>query len=187
MPDYLDLPCRDDDGCFLVVVEAPRGSLVKMKYEPRLGGFVFHRTLQLGVVYPYDFGFVPSTRAPDGDPLDAMVLFDAPTWPGTIIAAKAVGVVRITQQEGDAPRRSNDRVIAVPRDDPRFEGPASIPDRVRAELERFFVTAVEMTEKQVTVEGWDGPEAAEALVDRAAAAYAGRAGHESRRTSSSAR
>ncbi len=67
------LPARDDEGDVRVVVEAPRGSGLKLKYEPSLGAFEHGRMLPLGLTYPYDWGFVPGTKAEDGDPLDALV------------------------------------------------------------------------------------------------------------------
>ena len=77
MPNLQFLPARDKDGHFRVVVEAPAGSNLKLKYDPDLGVFLVGRPLILGLTYPYDWGFVPGTRAADGDPLNAMVLGDA--------------------------------------------------------------------------------------------------------------
>ena len=62
MADFINLPLRNDEGAFKVVVESPRGSVIKMKYEPLLNAFIFKRPLLLGVAYPYDWGFFPSTR-----------------------------------------------------------------------------------------------------------------------------
>jgi inorganic pyrophosphatase len=172
MADFINLPCHDEAGHVLIVVEAPRGSWVKMKYDSTKNVFVFKRPLVLGVTYPYDWGFVPSTRADDGDPLDAMVLFDAPTWPGSVIPSVPIGVVRLTQRESkNADREENDRIIAVPADDPRYEKVSQLPKRVRKELEQFFVTASAMTNKHVTIDGWDGPKAARKVIDVAAAKY----------------
>ena len=176
MADFINLPCRDDDGHVLVVVEAPRGSWVKMKYDPMKNTFIFSRPLVLGVTYPYDWGFVPSTRAEDGDPLDAMVLFDAPTWPGSVIPSTPIGVVRLTQREGKkSERERNDRIIAVPAADPRYENVRQLPKRVREELEQFFITASEMSDKKVVVDGWEGPKAARKVIEKAAEKYVRRA------------
>ena len=172
MADFSNLPSYDDEGNVHVVVEAPRGSLVKLKYEPTLGVFLFSRTLMLGVTYPYDWGFIPSTRAEDGDPLDAMVMYDGQTWPGVVIPSKPIGIVRLVQRETrGAPQVQNDRVITVPVDDHRFKHVSDLPKATRDELERFFVTASEMTHKEVHVEGWDGPKAATKAIHAAGETY----------------
>jgi inorganic pyrophosphatase len=172
MADFINLPLRDADGAFHVVVEAPRGSVVKMKYEPRTNAFVFKRPMLLGVSYPYDWGFFPSTVAEDGDPLDAMVLFDAPTWPGIVIASTPIGVVRLVQKDDEKKEEiRNDRVIVVPVEDRRFKHVHDLAPRVVEELEQFFVTASKMAGKHVTIEGWDGPTKASETILQAAEKY----------------
>jgi len=166
------LPARAKGGAIHVVIECPRGSRNKLKYDPELEAFTLSRPLVLGVAYPYDWGFVPSTHAPDGDPLDAMVLLDAPTHPGAVITCRPLGVLVITQRrERDPGRERNDRVVAVPEHGPRWQHARALPKRWRDELERFFLAAVFLEGKDLRVEGWRGARAAERLVDEAARAF----------------
>jgi inorganic pyrophosphatase len=119
------LPTRPQSGAFHVVIESPARSAVKIKFDPALGAFRYSRPLVAGLTYPFDWGFVPGTQAPDGDPLDAMVLSDAPTATGVVIACRALGVLRLTQREPHREaRQRNVRVIAVPVVAPRWnDGP----------------------------------------------------------------
>lgn len=171
MTDFVNLPCRDEDSNVHVVVEAPRGSTVKLKFDLEMKVFVYQRALILGLAYPFDWGFVPSTKADDGDPLDAMVLCEQPTWPGIVVPAKPIGVVRMTQKEKGEDSERNDRIIALPTEDERYEDVKDLPKRVRQELEEFFVTMSRMTDKKVVVQGWEGPDFANKLVDKAAHRY----------------
>lgn len=71
------LPSYGEDGTVHAVVEAPKGSLLKLKYDLKLGAFTVSHSLPIGLSYPFDWGFVPSTQAPDGDPLDVLILHEA--------------------------------------------------------------------------------------------------------------
>jgi inorganic pyrophosphatase len=161
------LPPRDGDGAVRVVVEAPRGCGVKLKYDPRLGAFEYGRALSLGLTYPYDWGFVPGTRAEDGDPLDALVLGDVPTYPGVVIPSRPIGAVLVDQRNADGERERNDRLVLVPLGAERFaelRDAAALPRRAREEIERFFLDTTFFTQKNARVLGWKGPKDADALV-----------------------
>jgi inorganic pyrophosphatase len=107
----IELPALREDGAVNVVVESPRGSSAKFKYEG--GVFMLWRPLPAGLVYPHDWGFIPSTRMADGDPLDAMVLWEGVSYPGVVIPCRLIGVLRVEQNRKSSPgRERNDRVIA---------------------------------------------------------------------------
>lgn len=161
------LPPRDGDGAVRVVVEAPRGCGVKLRYDPKLGAFEYGRVLPLGLTYPYDWGFVPGTRAEDGDPLDALVLGDVSSYPGVVIPSRPVGAVLLDQKNEDGARERNDRLVLVPLGAERFadlRDAGALPRRAREEIERFFLDTTFFTQKEARVLGWKGPAEADALV-----------------------
>lgn len=134
------------EGVFHVVVESPRGADVKLKYSPELGAMSISRPLVLGVTYPCDWGFVPSTRGPDGDAIDAAVWWDVTTYPGVVIPCRPLAVVRVEQNRADGfGRLRNDRVLAVPVA-ARREMPLAA--RVRQEIEQFFLAVTVLENKE---------------------------------------
>jgi len=98
MPNLSKLPAWAGDEFVHVVVETPRGARAKLTFDPELKTFVLSKSLTVGLSYPYDWGFIPSTRAEDGDPLDAMVIHDAATTPGLVLRCKLIGVLQTMQK-----------------------------------------------------------------------------------------
>jgi inorganic pyrophosphatase len=152
------------DDVFHVVIESPRGSAVKWKYDPELGAMSISRPLPLGLVFPCDWGFVPSTSAPDGDPLDAIILWDVACFPGVVVPCRALAVVLVDQKENKQSdkRVRNDRVVALPIASQRaLPNPAdALTPRVRDELTNFFLAATAFEGKDPKILGWDDAEAA---------------------------
>jgi|SRR5690349_2137490 len=178
--DLTRLPLRGREGAFHVVVESPQGSTVKLKYEPELGAFTVSRPLVHGLRYPFDWGFIPSTEAADGDPLDALVHWDQSTYPGVVLPCRALGVLKVDQKKKRGTgRERNDRLLVVPVIAARTQNLHSVKDlsrREREELEHFFTAAVAFSDKDVRILGWEGPEAAERMVEEAAATFSRKAG-----------
>jgi inorganic pyrophosphatase len=158
-----------------VMVESPRGSSVKLKYDPDDDVIMLSRPLPAGVTYPYDWGFVPSTTAADGDPLDAIIVWDETSYPGVIVPCRAIGVLNVEQTNLESKRRErNDRIAVLPTRAPRHEAITSIFDltgRIRDELEQFFLHAVAFEGKALTLLGWQGPREAQAAVQASAQAF----------------
>jgi len=163
--DLTEIPTFASDDTFHVVVESPRGSHVKLKYEARWQTMAISRPLALGLSYPCDWGFVPSTKGPDGDPVDALVYWDTTTAPGVVVECRAGGILRVEQNHlGDPTRRiRNDRLFALPTASRRGSSLVSIadlPSRVRDELTHFVIASTLFEGKDPKVLGWDDPEAA---------------------------
>jgi inorganic pyrophosphatase len=126
-PTVIDLPMARDRAA-LVVVETPSGSGNKLKFDTELQAFLLDRVLPVGMTFPFDFGFVPQTLADDGDPLDAIVLLDAPVYPGCIVPARLVGVIEAEQHDEGKPWERNDRLLAVATASKTHRGIRSIRD-----------------------------------------------------------
>jgi len=142
-----------------VFVEIPRGCRNKYEYDPEAGVIRLDRRLFTATTYPADYGFIPETLAEDGDPLDAMVLLDDPTFPGCRVTARPVGIFWMVDDKGpDA------KVLCVPAGDPRWEAVADIadlPGYLMAEIKHFFdVYKVLEPQKHSHVRGWEGVDAA---------------------------
>ena len=170
MSDLQKLPTRDKNGDVYVVVETPRGSATKLEYDPDLQAFTLSKSLILGLSYPYDWGFIPSTKGEDGDPIDVLVLHDAATYPGLILKCKIIGVLEVMQKDGKQ-RIRNDRLMAVPRDSHREKSERDARDlskQLKEEIEKFFVATDELEDKELEFLGWRGPKTGKKLIDNAA-------------------
>ena len=105
-------PVDPDSGRLNVVVDTPKGSRNKYKFDEQHGQWRLSKVLPQGMSFPSDFGFLPSTRGEDGDPLDVLLFMDEPTFPGCIVPAQLIGVLEAEQTE-DGKTIRNDRLIAV--------------------------------------------------------------------------
>jgi inorganic pyrophosphatase len=163
-------PRRKPDAVktLIVVVETPRGSRNKYKYEPRLERFRLKSVLPAGADFPYDFGFIPKTRGSDGDPLDILVLMDEPTFPGCLVEVRLIGVFEAQQtEEGQTVR--NDRIVGVAVEAHNYRSVRKLADietNLRKELEQFLTTYGRLQGKKVSILARRGPKAAWRLVKR---------------------
>ncbi len=172
MTDLAVIPPRDAHGAVRVVIESPRGATVKLKYDSALRAMGHSRPLPLGLAYPYDWGFIPGTRAQDGDPLDALIYWDVESFPGVVVPCRAIAVVRLEQDSKTNGRVRNDRILAVPVKHSRGDliaSPDDLPARVKDEIAQFFLSTIFFEPKNPRLLGWGGPEEAGKLVDASAA------------------
>jgi len=165
MTNLAKLPAFDGENIHMVV-ETPRGCGVILAFDPQLKAFTAKRALALGITYPFDWGFVPSTRGEDGDPVDALALHDSATYPGVVLKCKPLGVVDVSQNSNHG-REQNPRLILLPTLHDRFgdlQKESGLPERLRQEIEQFFLSATFFTGKDARIEGWRGPDAAIKLI-----------------------
>lgn len=158
MTNLFKLATWADKAHVHAVVETPRGSTCKLDFDPELRAFTLAKPLMAGLTYPYDWGFIPSTKAED-DPLDVLIIHDTQTYPGVVLRCKPVGVLEVLQKKQRKEER-NDRIFAVPDRSPLEADIADVrhlPARAIAELEQFFRATNALEEKELEFLGWRGP------------------------------
>ncbi len=151
------------------IVEIPLGSRNKYEWDPVRGAFRLDRVLYSSVHYPTDYGIVPDTLAPDGDPLDILIITHSPTFPGCIVPARPIGGLDMADEKG-----SDFKVLAVPIGDPRFADVRALEDLAPhwlREIETFFATYKMLEPKQTEVRGWHNAEETWDVIDEAFAAF----------------
>jgi inorganic pyrophosphatase len=161
-------PIDPDSGLVNAVIEAPRGSRCKYKYDQSAGLFRLSKLLPVGAAFPYNFGFVPSTCGEDGDPLDILVLTDEPVAVGFVVPVRLVGVFEADQTEKDGRTLRNDRLVGVvetPYNPPEVRTLDELGDQRLGEVEHFFVACNEAEDRRFRPVGRHGPDRAERLVE----------------------
>jgi inorganic pyrophosphatase len=140
LADPTSLDPRSDDS-FQVIIETPKGFRNKYSYDPEQGIFVLRKVLLEGMDFPHDFGFLPRTLAPDGDPIDVLLLMDVPAFPGCLVPSRLIGVMEGEQLDGEKKVR-NDRLIGIAELSHAYKDLkklSDLPDQFIKELEAFFV------------------------------------------------
>jgi inorganic pyrophosphatase len=158
-----------------VVIETPSDTTNKLKYDAEFGLFRLSKVLPAGMVFPFDFGFLAGTTAPDGDPLDVLVLMDAPVPPGCLVTVRLIGVLQCEQAEKRRRAVRNDRLIAVADDSLTYGETRSIRDLSPAlltEIEAFFEDYNRLEGRRFRVIRRAGPATARQVAKRAQAAAA---------------
>lgn len=162
------LAALDKEGFVRAIVETAKGSRYKYKYDPDTSMFECYIPLKSGLSFPFDFGFVPSTKAADGDPLDIIVLADEPTFTGCLVKVRLIGVLEVEQKK-DGKTIRNDRLIGVHKhslDYARCTSWKDLPTGFRQEIEMFFQFYGESRGKIFQLIGWRSSKIADQLLNK---------------------
>jgi inorganic pyrophosphatase len=147
-----------------MIVEIPKNSSNKYEYDGTLGVFRLDRALYSPVHYPGDYGFIPGTSAPDGDPMDVLALVEEPSFSGCLIEVRPVGILNMIDQDA-----TDQKVVAVPNRNPRYDQIHTLDQifpHIRREVEHFFTIYKELEGRVTATLGWGGPrEARKAILD----------------------
>ncbi|HSM88133.1 MAG TPA: inorganic diphosphatase [Candidatus Limnocylindrales bacterium] len=163
MPDYVRLPIGSESPRLVnAVIEIPKDSVNKYEYDKKLQVFRLDRTLFSPVHYPGDYGFIPQTLGMDGDPLDVLVLVEAPSFPGCFMEVRPIGVLRMVDQG-----KGDEKILAVAESDPLYREVKDIGEVFEHTLrgiEHFFSVYKALEVKKTEIVGWDGVDAARTII-----------------------
>ncbi len=156
---------REAPGCIQVIIETPKGSRNKYAFDAEQKVFQLKRVLPAGMTFPYDFGFVPSSKAEDGDPVDVLVLMDEPAFPGCLLKCRIVGIIEGEQLENKNKKKvRNDRVVAIELANHSYAHVKHLKDlgkKFVRELEEFFVNYHKLSDTHYRILDVRGPNEAE--------------------------
>ncbi len=153
-----------------VFVEATKGTRNKYEYNEETGALEFDRRLFAAVSFPTDYGFVPETRTEGGDPLDALICVDDPTFPGCVMPVKVIALFKMRDEDGP-----DHKVLCVPLHDPAWnhlDEVEDLPGNLQNEISHFFAVYTDLEQQEVTIEGWANSEEALEVVEETRRRYA---------------
>jgi inorganic pyrophosphatase len=164
MPDLTDLPNRLDPKTSVcrAIIETPKGSRNKFDYDPDSNLFMLGGLLPEGMMFPFDFGFIPSTLGDDGDPLDVMVLMDAPAVAGCLIEVRIIGMIEAEQTQ-DGKTERNNRLLGVAvhsYEHEHIENIDAVNKTLLSQVEAFFVSYNKQRGKKFEITATSGPKKA---------------------------
>ncbi len=162
-------PVDKTDGTIQVIIETPKGSRNKFAFDEKQSIFIVKKVLPAGMAFLYDFGFLPRTLAPDGDPIAVLLLMDEPAFPGIAVRARLIGIIEGEQTEGKKTNR-NDRLLAVAEMNHEYayiKRLSDLPKKFLRELEEFFVNYHRLDGKRYKLLGCKKVDAAMRMIQKA--------------------
>lgn len=171
MTNYLNLPIGENAPDEInAVIEIPRGQTNKYEYDKQLHVFRLDRNLYSPVHYPGDYGFIPSTLSDDGDPLDVLVLVDAPSFTGCVMTVRPIGILLMVDQGSE-----DEKILAVGMNNPIYKDVHDYHElypHVMLEIEHFFTIYKELEAKTTRITGWNDAALAREIVRECNARFA---------------
>jgi inorganic pyrophosphatase len=165
--DPVDLSPKDENDKIQVIIETPKGSRNKYAFDEDQRVFALTKVLPAGMTFPCDFGFIPSTKAEDGDPTDVLVLMDEPAFPGCLLTCRVIGVIEGQQGKKKKGER-NDRIIAIEEANHSYAHVRHVKDlgkKFVKELEEFFVNYHDLEGEKYRILDVKGPAEGRRRVD----------------------